>query len=57
MAELPEERQALKVTLEAMQVDAGVWEKDAGAQSRTIRETYLDEVERADMFIGIFWRR
>ena len=57
MAELPEERQALKVTLEAMQVDAWVWEKDAGAQSRTIRETYLDEVERADIFIGIFWRK
>jgi hypothetical protein len=56
MQELAAEREAIKAALEELHVKAWVFEKDAGARSQTIQETYLEEVEAADLYIGVFWK-
>lgn len=56
MDELAEERAVVKRALEQLRVDAWVYEIDAGARPTTIRGTYLDELESADLYIGLFWK-
>ena len=56
MQELAPERQALKVALDALKVDAWVFEQDAGAQPVSIEKAFLEEVEAADLYIGLFWK-
>lgn len=56
MAELAPERKVVQAALDALEVDAWVFEQDAGARPKTIQEIYLEEVETADIYIGIFWR-
>jgi len=56
MTELAPERAAIKEALEALHVDAWVFEEDAGARPTTPRETYLRELENADLYIGVFWK-
>jgi hypothetical protein len=56
MQELAEERQAIKAALDDMRIESFVFEADAGARPRTIEETFLEEVEGADLYIGVFWR-
>jgi len=55
MAELAEERQIIKSALSDLQIDAWVFEEDAGARPVSIQETYLDEVEKANIYLGLFW--
>src|SRR5262245_25817344 len=56
MQELAPERQALKAALDALKVDAWVFEQDAGARPESIQKTFLKEVEEADLYIGLFWK-
>jgi NB-ARC domain-containing protein/uncharacterized protein DUF4062 len=56
MQELAEERRTIKAYLAEMKVDAWGFETEAGARPQSIRETYVDEIEAADLYIGIFWR-
>jgi hypothetical protein len=56
MQELADERQAIKAALDDMRVESFVFEADAGARPQTIEETFLEEVEGADLYIGVFWR-
>ena len=56
MQELAPERQALKAALDALKVDAWVFEQDAGARPVSIETAFLGEVEVADLYIGIFWK-
>jgi tetratricopeptide (TPR) repeat protein len=56
MQELAAEREAIKTALDELRIDAWVFERDAGARSQTIQETYLEEVEAADLYIGLFWK-
>src|SRR5215475_448878 len=56
MQELAPERQALKTALEALKVDAWVFEQDAGARPESIQKAFLGEVEAADLYIGLFWK-
>ncbi len=56
MQELAAEREAIKAALDELHVEAWVFEKDAGARPQTIQETYLEEVEAADLYIGLFWK-
>ena len=56
MAELANERAVIKKLLDEAEIDAWVFEEDAGARPKTIQETYLEEVEDADIYIGIFWK-
>jgi hypothetical protein len=39
-----------------MRIESFVFEADAGARPQTIEETFLEEVEGADLYIGVFWR-
>jgi len=55
MQELVGERQAIKAALADMHVEAFVFEDDAGARPQTIEDTFLEEVESADLYIGLFW--
>lgn len=57
MQELHDERQAIKAALEELKVDAWVYEEDAGARDQNTRATYLQELEAADVYVGIFWKR
>lgn len=56
MTELAPERDLVKKSLDELEVDAWVFEDAAGARPKTIQETYLEEVENADIYIGIFWK-
>jgi hypothetical protein len=56
MQELAPERLAIKSALEELKVDGWVFEEDAGARPQTIQQTYKEEVEKADLYIGLFWR-
>jgi len=56
MQELADEREAVAEALRQLRVKAWVFEKDAGARPSTIQETYLEELEGADLYIGIFWK-
>jgi DNA polymerase III delta prime subunit len=56
MQELAPERQALKAALDALKVDAWVFEQDAGARPVSIEKAFLEEVEAADLYIGLFWK-
>jgi hypothetical protein len=58
MGELAPERRALKDGLEDLAHNgliAWIWEDDAGARPKSVRSTYLKEVEACDLYIGIFW--
>ena len=58
MAELAEERRAIKAAFEKAGINAWVFEAPdgAGAQPRSIQRTYLDELDQSDLYLGIFWR-
>lgn len=56
MSELAPERKLLKEALDELKVDAWVFEEDAGARSESIEETFLEGVETADLYLGIFWK-
>ena len=56
MQELAPERQAIKAALEDLKVEAWVFEQDAGARPESIEKTFLEEVEAADLYIGLFWK-
>ena len=55
MEELAVERKVVKAALATFHVDAWVFETDAGARPDTIEQTYLKEIEAADLYIGVFW--
>src|SRR5262245_28090453 len=56
MQELAPDRKALKAALDALKVDAWVFEEDAGARPVSIQKAFLEEVEAADLYIGLFWK-
>lgn len=56
MQELAAERLAIKAALDDLKVDAWVFEQDAGARPQSIEKTFLEEVEVADLYIGLFWK-
>jgi len=56
MQELAPERAAIKAALDELNMDGWVFEEDAGARPQGIQQTYKDEVDRADLYIGLFWR-
>src|SRR5262245_9542982 len=57
MGELAAERAALKAALSRLRGHAWEFEEPdgAGAQPQSIRRTYLDELQQADLYIGVFW--
>jgi hypothetical protein len=56
MEELGPERQAIKTALNNLKVDGWMFEEDAGARPQTIRQTFLEEVKAADLYVGVFWK-
>lgn len=56
MSELANERRLIKNALKQLEIDAWVFEADAGARPGSIRDTYLDELGGADIYIGLFWK-
>ena len=60
MQELAAERQALRELIPALSNDlvtlqAWVFEEDAPAADRSIRQVYLDALKRSALYIGLFW--
>lgn len=56
MQELAAERDALEAVIAEMEIDAFVFEHDAGAQSQSIQQTFLQSVETSDLYVGLFWK-
>jgi len=56
MQELTAERRVVKRALDQLEVQAWVFEEDAGARPAPIRQTYLDELSKSDLYIGLFWK-
>jgi hypothetical protein len=56
MVELSSERKIVKDSLSEILIDAWVFEQDAGARETSIQETYLEELNNSDLYIGIFWK-
>ncbi|MGC2235763.1 MAG: DUF4062 domain-containing protein [Pyrinomonadaceae bacterium] len=56
MKELARERLAIGASLNELEVDAWIFEKDAPASPESIQKVFLNEVKSADLYIGIFWK-
>lgn len=56
MQELAPERRAIRAALDALRIDAWVFEESAGARPHSIRQTYLDELAASDLYLGVFWK-
>jgi Domain of unknown function (DUF4062) len=56
MQELAPERQVVRAALDGLKVEAWVFEQDAGARPESIEKTFLEELEAADLYIGLFWK-
>lgn len=56
MQELEPERAAIKAALNELHIDGWVFEEDAGARAQGIQQTYRQELDGADLYIGLFWR-
>src|SRR5688572_28738222 len=61
MAELRAERDLLIQLLpqlggENYQIQPWIFESDANASNNSIRQVYLEALERSDLYIGIFWQ-
>ena len=56
MTELAEERRAVQNALKSYNMFGWLFEKDAGARPESIQQTYLEEVARCDIYIGLFWQ-
>ncbi len=56
MAELAAERAAIKEVLDELEVDAWVFELDAGARTETIETTFREQLRDSDLYIGVFWK-
>src|SRR5262249_26202483 len=56
MEELRREREAIRTALADLRVDSFVLELDAGARPIGIEQTYLEEEEHVDLYVGLFWK-
>src|SRR5689334_8191743 len=56
MQELAPERREVKSALDELKVDGWVFEEDAGARPQSVRQTYTEELDGADLYIGLFWK-
>ena len=54
MEELAAERAAIRESLDTLQIAAWEYEHDAGSRETSVREAYLDELESADLYLGVF---
>lgn len=57
MAELRDVREIVDNSLDDGKINAWVYEAHAGARPESVIETSLKEVEAADIFVGLFWRK
>src|SRR6516164_4737628 len=56
MLELAPERIAVRATLDQLNLDGWIFEMDAGARSQGIQQTYRQQIDDSDLYIGVFWR-
>ena len=57
MSELKSERTLVATTLKELGIASFVYEHDAGARPMSIEETYVEELKKCDLYIGIFWKK
>ena len=56
MEELRHERAAIRAALAAINVDTFLFDLDISASPIDIQQTYLEEEEDADIYVGLFWK-
>lgn len=56
MEELRGERAAIRAALAGMNIDTFLFDLDVNARPIDIQQTYLDEEEAADIYVGLFWK-
>src|SRR3984893_12071478 len=57
MEELAPERIAIRTTLSQLNLDGWIFEMDAGARPQGIQQTYRQQIDDSDLYIGILWRK
>jgi uncharacterized protein YjbI with pentapeptide repeats len=57
MMELRDVREVVGAALKERGIEAFVYEEKAGARPGTVVETSLEEVEKADVYVGLFWQK
>ena len=57
MEELEPERAAVKLALTELELDAWVFEQDAGARTESPQATFSAELEKSDLFVGLYWTK
>jgi len=57
MQELAPERIAIKTALSQLNLEGWVFEMDAGARPQGIQQTYRQQIDDSDLYIGVVWRK
>jgi predicted NACHT family NTPase/WD40 repeat protein len=57
MAELRDVREVVGAALKERGIEAFVYEEKAGARPDSVVETSLEEVENADLYVGLLWQK
>jgi uncharacterized protein YjbI with pentapeptide repeats len=57
MAELRDVREVVGAALKERGIEAFVYEEKAGARPDSVVETSLEEVEKADLYVGLLWQK
>ncbi|MCA9470227.1 MAG: DUF4062 domain-containing protein [Nitrospira sp.] len=57
MEELAEERQVVEKIIEAVGYQPFVYERDAGARPWNHEQTFVRELKKSNLYVGIFWNK
>ena len=57
MQELAPERIAIKTALSQLNLEGWIFEMDAGACPQGIQQTYRQQIDDSDLYIGVLWRK
>ena len=57
MQELAPERIAIKTALSQLNLEGWIFEMDAGARPQGIQQTYRQQIDDSDLYIGVLWRK
>ena len=57
MQELASERITIKTALSQLNLEAWIFETDAGARPQGVQQTYRQQIDDSDSYIGVVWRK
>lgn len=57
MQELAPERMTIRTALSQLNLEGWIFETDAGARPQGIQQTYRQQIDDSDLYIGVVWRK